>query len=295
VKKLAYKFYVLLLLCLVFWAGQLFYSLIYWDFEVKQTNTAEVLKGVPSEMALLKKLRGRLSTEPTKEYHLGDISIKEHYETGHFHHVGGMLKGAALNGCDYCHTNMAHKKGEEVRAFRNMHSYFVACETCHFINQFKPEDVEHGWMDVYSREATIRPVKLDLSKPKIEFDNGMGRLQSVKIIPWLKRKQDRGSIIDDSKIEEAKKLLNSYQEMGDVELRAQLSHMHRGLTRKPFKCDDCHSKKKSAISYARLGYSAQDSKRLMDIAIAALVSEYNKFHFPDLFIRKDERKRSKNP
>jgi hypothetical protein len=50
---------------------------------------------------------------------------------GHYHHIDFDIKPDKRSYCIKCHGDMPHKKVKEVRAFWNMHAFFMACETCH--------------------------------------------------------------------------------------------------------------------------------------------------------------------
>lgn len=290
VRKALYRLYVFALLGVVFWAGQLFYSLIYWEFDVIEPVPKAVVSEKDSGIGRLINLRRKLTDATIKMYSLGDVIIAEQYEPGHFHHVGGMLDSPILNSCDYCHTNIAHSKGEEVRAFRNMHNQFMACETCHFSEHNKSDGLAYGWLDVVTKQAAVRPVQLSLTQPPVAREDSDGAIEVRKIIPWLVSKSGTQSLIERSDMGSVRQLLENYGDMTDLEIQSALSRLHRGMSQKPFKCNDCHSKRKSAIAYGKLGYSPEETKKLMDSAVASVVSEYNKFHFPNLFIRKDDRK-----
>lgn len=294
VKTILYKAYVLALLGFVIWAAQLIYSLIFWEFELTGVENRVQLSAKDSEISRMKSVRKLMSNEITRHYDLGDVSMEEHYEEGHFHHVGQKVSEPILNGCDYCHTNIPHREGKEARAYRNMHGYFLACETCHFIYQFKPSEIEYNWINVETRQIMARPMQMMQSNSPANSNDVVSKKGNygARIIPWIKSRRDPFSIIGNSELGEAKELFTGFENMDELELKSQLSRTHRGLTKKPLKCNACHTKKNPVIPYVWLGYSKKDAKKLKNAAVASVISEYNKFHFPNLFIRKDDRKQS---
>jgi len=293
-KILFYKLYVLALMALVLWAAQFIYKLIYWKFEYTQTEEHVKFKKSDSPMQKLAKMRFYLDNNvATRKQDLGDIVFDEHYEEGHFHHVGQEIADPTLNGCDHCHTVLPHFEDEEARAFRNMHSYFMACETCHYDRTMGLKNIEYRWVSVKNEKVIEEPlarIKNIIYKQKT-LKKAAGNY-GARISPWLKKDDGKlYSILGKSNLVEAKSLLNNFQDISSADLKKDIKRIHRNITRKPLLCDDCHARKDISFSYDDLGYSEEEVDRLTDSEVASVISKYNKFHFPNLFIRKDNRKR----
>lgn len=292
-KTLIYKLYVIALMVFVLWAAQLFYSIIYWEFEYTGVSkTLRLQRGEP-EMLKLRKIRHFMDNDmQTRTHDLGDVKLTEHYQAGHFHHVGQTITEPSLNGCDYCHTVVPHILDEEARAFRNMHGYFLACETCHYLTKFRRREIEYGWVQTKTEETISRP--LALIRDKLSHQEQLGLAKGnygARIVPYVKFNDGVGSIIAKSSLSQAESLLEDFDKLPRAEVKDTLARMHKGLTKKPYKCDACHTKKNAILSYRELGYSKEDAENLRDTAVASVISKYDKFHFPDLFIRKDDRNR----
>ena len=48
--------------------------------------------------------------------------------------------------CLRCHGNFCHNKSEEFRSYYNMHTFFLACETCH-IRKEQGSAIQFKWFD----------------------------------------------------------------------------------------------------------------------------------------------------
>lgn len=295
IKKLAYKIYVIGLLAFVVWSGFFMYPLIYWEFQYLGNESKITIDENEPEILKMKKLRYTLDNEIImKKVDLGDMEFSEHYEANHFHHVGLSLTAAVYNGCDYCHSITPHKKDEKARAFRNLHGYVMACETCHYLEGESSHNKNHRWVDVESKKTIVRPAN-PIKKTQVNMTsevNSPAGSYNARIAPWFISDEASNSVIGRPGEENARSLLASLDNLKRNQLKGILMRMHKGLTKKPYECADCHTKKNPVMAYERLGYSKQEALKLMDSEIASLISQYNKFHFPDLFVRKDDRNKS---
>lgn len=292
-KKVIYKSYVLLLIALVIWVAQFIYPLIFWEFEHTGNVSARVLTGNETILERMRKTRAHHDKGgQVNKIDLSDLKFEEDYIDKHFHHIGARMDTSVINGCDYCHTSMPHQKDKEVRAFLNMHNYFLACETCHFDPGKDQEDIAYRWIKNDSLDAIKRPIELLKDELVTGVDNGVIRGNyNARIIPWLKKSDDALSIINLSDIDDARDLLDSAAEITEQGRKARLNIMHNKVTDKPLACDACHTEKDNAFSYADLGYPQVRVRQLMDTAIAGMISKYKQFHFPNLFIRKEDREK----
>lgn len=295
-KTLFYKLYVLALLALVVWAARFIYPLIYWEFELRGEENIFSINRNDSELTNMKRVRHYFDkVSRVKKIDLGDMQFDEHYEPGHFHHVGYLITEPAINGCDYCHSNIPHRKDKQARAFRNMHGYFLACEVCHFYKNMVSRKITYSWVTTRDKKPINSPLGLVSSENRQKNRPGQVRGNyNARIIPWIRQTRDVFVILNKSPLAEADYILDNHEYMSDLETKNAIESIHTDLTRKPYKCDACHTDKNAILSYAELGYSTEDTDRLMDIEIASVIDEYNKFHFPNLFIRKDDRIRNRN-
>lgn len=293
IKTIIYKLYVIALMMFVVWAAYFIYPLIYWEVEYVGVDKVIDIKKNDPDLLKMRKIRDYFDEYvKTKSINLGDLEFVEHYEKGHFHHAGQELTEPILNGCDYCHSVIPHQKDKEARAFRNMHGYFIACEACHYLKNIRPRNIEYRWVMTRNGETIARPLALDGEPAQIK--NKLAKAKGnygARITPWIKQNGELVSIVERSSRAGAQWLLEEFDALDKSVVKEELSTMHKGLTKKPLKCDGCHTKKNAAMSYRKLGYTKSAAKKLEDTEVAAVLSKYDKFHFPNLFIRKDDRKR----
>ena len=131
-RKLVRSAYVVFLMAFTVWYGYFAYPLIF-GFEGKEKareSLAELTGSISEEDRLIAEA---LLAEPqqTSTTDLGYRIIEQPYIEGRFHHIGFEIERDQASICVRCHGNVPHDKSKEVRAFLNMHVFYVACETCH--------------------------------------------------------------------------------------------------------------------------------------------------------------------
>lgn len=277
-RTILYKAYVIALLFFVVWAGKFIYPLIYWEFQhVGVVRNIEINKRDDS-LTRMQKIRHHLDNNvQTRSHNLGDVEFVEHYEKGHFHHIGQTINEPSLNGCDYCHSVFPHIKNKDARAYRNMHGYFLACETCHYRTDGNPRSTQHKWVNTKSGKVIKRPIADKESSITSKGNYG------ARIAPWISLEGQTISVASLSDLREAKLLLNTFTGITKGDTKKTLVKMHKNITTKPFECDACHNTNQKVMSYQDLGYNKKERRRLMDEEIVSVISKYKNFHFPSLF------------
>jgi len=290
-KSTIYKIYVLMLIALVIWVAQFIYPLIFWEFEHTGNNDGNVLRGNESSLESMRKVRLNLDENTViNKINLNDKTFDEKYVKKHFHHIGSKLEAPVVNGCDHCHTVLPHQEDEEIRAFLNMHGYYMACETCHVTGK-KDGEVAYRWLKNVTLDPIKKPLQLLKDKLVTGIDNGVIRGDyDARIVPYYKESDDVMSVLDLSDVDDARSLLEGASEISGTEQTRRVDGMHEHLDKKPLECDACHTEDNAVFPYADLGYPRIRANELMDTAIVGMISKYEQFHFPNLFIRKDDRK-----
>jgi len=211
------------------------------------------------------------SVEPVPEK--GDMpsekfskSIEETFGADHFHlldeTVYSDLENAPL--CLACHGNYCHVKSEMLRSFYNMHTFFLACETCH-IRPTEGEAVIFRWFN----DKTGAVVE------KLEGTDGNYR---AKIVP-VKNNQRLDAFPNAALARDYMKLKDTYTE--DEKKSIQDALMEH-IAQKPITCEECHCKE-SYLNYTDLGYSFVRSFELTRIEIVKISKEYQEFYLPTMF------------
>ncbi len=149
-KKIIFKSYVIALMVFTAWYGYFMYPLIF-GFEGKEEAAAS-LKDIGAAGTEEEEMFVKLIAEQThrKTTNLGYRVIEQPYIEGRFHHIGFSIQKDEASICVSCHGNVPHDKTREIRSFLNMHTFYLACETCHSL----PEESSDAWnFSWYSKDT----------------------------------------------------------------------------------------------------------------------------------------------
>ena len=211
--------------------------------------------------------------EKKAEYDLGYKVIKEEKIEDHFHHIGNMPKHDKFNLCISCHGDVPHDKSKEIRAFLNMHSDFLACETCH-IKIEKDSHKKYVW---YSKESG-----------KLKDINGIEDYLSnanYKLMP-LKYEKDDFVRFDSEQLREfVQKFKKILPELGPSRKSRGLKMIHKSTSEKPVSCGECHAKtlEESYLPLREVGYTNGRVAQILGNEVVGMVKKYEKFYIPKLF------------
>jgi hypothetical protein len=170
--------------------------------------------------------------------------------------------------CLQCHGNFPHVKHNEYRAYYNMHTFFLACETCHLRLEKEDEETGFKWLD----DKTGKPLERLVGK-----DGNFG----AKIVPIRKLKiafERLDKFPDQQLAKEFMKNKNSYTKAEKEKICKQLMQWK---DEKPISCEECHSKT-SYLNYYELLYDSRRSGELSRIEIVKMLEEYEHFRFPKI-------------
>lgn len=148
--------------------------------------------------------------------------------------------------CQGCHLPVPHSEKLRTRAFLNMHSRFIACETCHF----RPEDVklEYRWLD-YSTQQPTPPADNRLRTGQ-KIDNAVTLSGSVKIAPFFQG----GPAIALPGGEFAERVARDWKAADSVPAKAKLkAKIHAPLEKEGPACGRCHTDQDPLLDLAALG------------------------------------------
>jgi len=184
------------------------------------------------------------------------------------------------NLCVSCHGDVPHDKKKEVRAFLNMHTFFMACETCHIRSEFKM-DTRYIWYE----KTTGKEVKdIDLSKYLGDTP--------YKLMPL---KTGGGEIrLYDTKqmkkyVAEFKKIVGT---MMPSAKSASLKVLHRPITelKDAVKCEECHNanRKEAYLPFDDIGYPDRRVDQLVGNEVVGMINKYKKFYLPDFLTPNEE-------
>jgi hypothetical protein len=287
-KKVIAKLYVVLLMAFAVWYGHFIYPLIF-GFEGKE-EAAESLRALGHAGTKEERLFVRLIAEQAemRRTELGYRTVEEPYIEGHFHHVGFSMQRDKTSSCVRCHGNVPHSKSKELRSFLNMHSYFLACETCHIAPEGGAPGWQFRWYDKDDGEV--------VSNPRALLETGGGGFTAelrrkfptygnygAKIAPGTE-KHGRFEFLHGGPRERA--FAERYLKERDrlrPEQKSQMQRViHRRLSEDPMQCSDCHQEEDPYVPFAELGYPPGRIDELTRTAVVGMIDKYFEFFIPEL-------------
>ena len=193
-------------------------------------------------------------------------SIEQPLGADHFHILDETVYTDVQNAptCLKCHGNFCHTKSEWLRSFYNMHTFFLACETCH-IRATVEENILFRWFE-------------DKTGSMIRAPSGSDGNYGAKIVPV------KGAVRLDifPKEELAREYMMNKDSYTDEEKKRIQDELMEHISKKPVTCEECHHEK-GYIDFNALGYTPVSESSLTHISIVKLTEEYKEFHLPTMF------------
>jgi hypothetical protein len=219
------------------------------------------------------------SEERVKNY-LGYRILEEVRIKGHFHHIGFDIGPDNRSYCIKCHGDMPHDAVKELRAFLNMHAFFVGCETCHVKLGDSNKTGVFKWYDRTTGEIVASPVKRgspgSFKAKIIPFEKSGGAIQRVdseeRINFSLEYKQNEKTLSEGQK-SRAKKLI------------------HQIVSKQPYICEDCHQKERPLLPLENIGYPRERIDSITSTEVVGMIKNYTKFYMPKMLLPGDEAKK----
>jgi len=171
--------------------------------------------------------------------------------------------------CTRCHLSVPHSRILRSRAFLNMHTQYIACETCHF----RPEGISfnYRWFNFDSQNAETNIAgRLHVDTDKDDTTQLVARTANVKISPFYQG-QPVLMTYQDAKAKEIKEQWKSANEQEKTKLHAVI---HGPLQTKGPRCDVCHTPKKSLLNFTLLGATDKQLSKLQYNTIADFFKHY---------------------
>ena len=287
IKKIIFKSYVIGLMIFTVWYGHFMYPLIF-GFEGKE-DAAVSLKEMGHAGTKEEEMFVQLIAEQKqrKKTDLGYRVIDQPYIEGRFHHIGFNIQKDKGSICVHCHGNVPHDKSREIRSFLNMHTFYLACETCHSLPEKSADAWVFTWYDKDTGKIAGNPQALAQIEDMFVRENTKKKYPTygnygVKIAPAF---NDSGEI----------KLLHGEKEMAFAdryqkeqerltpEKKSQMKRViHRKVSKEPAQCKQCHQEKDYYIPFAELGYPPTRTRELTNVAAVGMIQKYNNFYLPNL-------------
>jgi len=210
-----------------------------------------------------------LESEEKVKYYLGYRVLEQQRIKGHFHHIGFEILPDKRSYCIYCHGDMPHDAVKEIRAFLNMHAFFMTCETCHVKLEKSERTGVFKWYDKTTGEIVESPIMR--SKPGtyrtkiIPFERANGTLQRVdsqERIDFAVEYKEREKTLSNAQKSKAKKLI------------------HKITSKQAYVCEDCHQTEAPLLPLEALGYPRERVLAITSTEIIGMIKNYTKFYMP---------------
>lgn len=282
-KKVIFKLYVVALMCFTIWYGTFMFPLIF-GFEGKEGAKAslEAMSHEASEEEIYSRLIAEQTQKKTTD--LGYRKIEQPYISGRFHHIGFSLQKDEFSTCVRCHGNVPHDKSKEIRSFLNMHTFYLACETCHSVPKKGDAPWSFTWIDKATGKKMGNPqTLLDIEKSYTSDDKKwqypiFGNY-GAKITPTT----TKGKLLHGEKeMAFAVRYLNDQKHLEPVQKSQMKKVIHRKVSKVPVQCKSCHQSGKNIyVPIANLGYPPRRVDELTDLAVVGMIRKYKKFYLPN--------------
>jgi RNase P subunit RPR2 len=250
---------ILMALCFYLLSGSIVHAESYYLQAVKSTEIS------------VEKLQK--SRDKVKEHK--DIKVQDELEIPPFHKRDEWEKNSlSLTFCTGCHLSPPHTKNLRVRAFLNMHTEFIACETCHL----RPENVKfnYQWLDYRSKQA-VEPAN-ELFRQYISMDDIPKEAEEkvrktdvmVKIVPFYNN--ELTLVLRDHDF--AQKSLDVWKEGGFEEKVTQRAKIHVPLKEKGPECKACHQTEEPMLDLKALGANKRQARSMQKHIVPQFFKRY---------------------
>jgi hypothetical protein len=274
------KKYLMKIYILGFAALSIFFMMIIWkvtfahvieEYHDRQEvlEVMDVKKGqeeVPVKTTFQKII---LDSEETVKHYLGYKVLEEKRIKGHFHHIGMDIGPDNRSYCVECHGDMPHDQIKDLRAFLNMHAFFVSCQTCHVKLEGDQKTGEFRWYD--RRTGVIIPSPVAFEEP--------GTYKS-KIIPFERVSGKLRRIDSEDRISFALEFHASKDTLTEAQSNKAKKIIHKIVSKQPYLCEDCHNSKNPVLPLEELGYPQQRIESILSTEVVGLIKNYTKFYMP---------------
>jgi len=210
-----------------------------------------------------------LDSEETVKHYLGYKVLEEKRIEGHFHHIGLDIGPDNRSYCVECHGDMPHDQIKELRAFLNMHSFFISCQTCHVKLEGAERTGEFRWYD--RRTGVIIPSPVEFEEP--------GTYKS-KIIPFELANGQLRRVDSEDRISFALEFQKSKDTLSEAQSTKAKKIIHKIVSKQPHICEDCHNSKDPVLPLEKLGYPQKRVESILSTEVVGLIKNYTKFYMP---------------
>ncbi len=213
-----------------------------------------------------------------------EINVVDNFSVPPFHKQTTLAATEKQPFCTTCHLSLPHRKNERSRTFMNMHSRYIACETCHF--RPKETALAYRWLayDGFDGGRTLAPrsaIELIVDVPpqperkhKKQFEKRvpLAPQPGARLTPFF---NDAPVLLfkDDPFAQQTKKKWKD----ADKALRAEIkARLHAPLEKEGPVCNKCHGKRKPMFDLEALGATPAQLKVIQNNIIIRFFDRFKK-------------------
>ena len=188
--------------------------------------------------------------------------------------------------CFICHSDYPHSKNKKVRSLLNMHTQYFVCESCH-IKKVPGTSLFYKWHSPFDENP--KGPFLNTS-----YDPETGNVVEVedkfsKITPFFIKGVRLELAIQAQDAPLAKDFVKVRDKLTPEQREGVKNKFHVNIKPKGHECNTCHSKQ-SILEFERLGFSESRIADLEQLNVKGMLTKYENFYLPDLFIESEPNK-----
>lgn len=208
-------------------------------------------------------------------------------EHRHFHHfVESPQPPEELRStCFICHSNLPHNKTKKIRAMLNMHTNYLACETCH-LKTDEQQTVFYQWHSPVEKnpQGPFFGTAYDPETGELE----MARDHFSKIVPFREQNEKPTPILHMQNAPLARDFQRVRDRLTPEQREGVTQRFHLDILAKGPECRICHSSN-GRLDFRALGFSPKRTIDIEQLNIKGMITKYDEFYLPDLFKPTDDR------
>jgi len=192
--------------------------------------------------------------------------------------------------CAICHSDYPHKKNKRIRSLMNMHTQYLACETCHIkprvgaaiVYRWYSPVTDHPQGPFFGTRYDLKTDRLVTGDPfaKIAPDFKYDRMVPPSLT--LAKTDDLWSPLQTQNAPMARDFMKVRDRLTPEQREGVKNQFHENIKPKGLECRKCHSEK-SILDYRHLGFSEKRARDLTHLEVAGMIAKYEEFYLPELF------------
>lgn len=212
-----------------------------------------------------------------------DIQMIEKYDFKSLHKLeqSYIRKSNDHSSCRVCHSLYPHHSNNLVRAFLNMHTGFMFCETCHIDNK-KFSELSYEWISTDNIEFVGEPFGSYFKPHPDQAQQRKNVISRISVYQTSNGKKE--SLINVRDVPNSRLFLKVQDEMEASARKKELDDFHKDMAKKEVSvaCNGCHATT-GIMDFEKLGFDEKKAYNLANMNLKGLVNKYKIFYIPHLF------------